>query len=297
MIADKIKAYLEGPGNPVSPEAIARATEAIAVSLARNFGATREDIKTPFRASSLGKCPRAGYYMLKGEAAEPLSGRSKMVFTFGDTIEAQAIALMYQAGVPVVGTQVDVAMDVASVNVTGHVDAVLVGGIPVEIKSMSSKGFDEAEKLGFPDNSFGYLDQLQFYMRALAAPHGYFLCINKEQGHIAEYRIERDDETYLPRAEAYVRGASAMEAPSRPYATEPEIYKVQGKAKAEEYSKATNLPMPTNSGSWYGFRTGRQTLGKICGYCAYKLSCFKGLSLEVSGSGAPNWVVPKEVEK
>lgn len=296
MIADRLNAYLESiTGVEIPDEIIERVAIQVARTTRRNFGDARSSDGNALRLSAVGKCPRAGWYLHHNEKAEPLPARTRLVFGFGDVIEAQLIALITLSGIKVLAVNKEVNLNVMDVPLKGHIDLVVeIDGKPVivEIKSMSRRGFEEAKIHGIPGNDFGYLDQIQAYMRAEQTDRAIFLCASKEQGHLAEYEVGRADETFVPRAEAYVKGVLGSGVPDQPYAAIDEIVSFQGKVQAGIAAEKHPEYVPLDrKGAWYPFKTGRKSLGKTCGYCGFKSICWQGLTM-VMDNDKPRWLVP-----
>lgn len=121
----------------------------------------RRDSPT-LRLSKMGPlCPRHLWYSIHHpELAEPLPAEAIFKFSFGHTIEAQALALARVAGHDVRGEQDELTVD----GIKGHRDCVLDGYI-VDVKSCSSRMYEKYEKGTIRnDDPFGALDQLDGYL-------------------------------------------------------------------------------------------------------------------------------------
>ena len=295
MIVDKIESYLGGEALVLDEALVKAMGDQVVASTKRQFMQNQAPVVGSIRPSALGKCPRQGWYVHKGtQPDEPLAGRARFVFWFGDVVETAVLGLARMAGCPVSDFQREVPMEIANVPMVGHIDALLQdkdGPVVVDVKSMSSVGFKMWKENG-PSNDFGYVDQLQAYMRGLDIQRALFVCVNKEQGHLAEYEIGRNDEMFVPRAEAYVRQATQATEPERAYKLEDEIVKAQGRENAEKilYSNKKAMIL-SNKGAWWSVKTGRGLLPVTCGYCSFKERCWTGVKLEAEEGSKPKWVM------
>lgn len=307
MITDRIQAYLESIQGEGIPEGVLnRIIEQITVSVNRNMGRGEEAGPRPaLRASMLGKCGRAGWYTRIGEDREPMAGRTRLVFMFGDFIEAQVIALSILSGLDITSTQGEVSHVLDGHRITGHTDMVVrladdrgfEWNIPVEIKSMSSLGYDRAIAAQGPTDDFGYASQLQFYIKAMSAPWGVFVCVNKENGNMEEFKVMPDKE-FHKKAMRYIKAAMSSSKPDRFYSTELEVKSIQGKANADKMLESNpTWKMGERKGSWYPMTTGRQILPVQCGYCSFHNSCYEDRLVMETDSGRPVWLVKPEGEE
>lgn len=295
MITERIERYLGSESLSLDDALLKAMADQVVAATKRQFMENRAPKVGDIRPSALGKCPRQGWYTYQGtQPDEPLAGRARFVFWFGDVVETAVLGLARMAGCPVSDFQREIPMEVAGVPMVGHIDALLQdsgGPVVVDVKSMSSVGFRMWKNNG-PSNDFGYVDQLQAYMRGLDLQRALFVCVNKEQGHLAEYEIRRNDEMFIPRAESYVRQATQETEPSRAYALEDEVVKAQGRDNAEKilYSNKKAVILD-NKGSWWRVKTGRGLLPTTCGYCQFKQRCWPGVKLEAEEDEKPKWVV------
>jgi hypothetical protein len=133
----------------------------IALKMQATFG-ERKDTPT-LRLSKMGDvCPKALWYSIHHpELAEPFTGPNIIKFSYGNTIEAMAIALAKAAGHEVTGEQDELVVD----GIRGHRDCV-IDGFVVDVKSVSSLQFPKYSKgtVASEGDSFGYLAQLDGYM-------------------------------------------------------------------------------------------------------------------------------------
>jgi len=144
------------------------------------------------RLSKMGEmCPKHLWYSIHHpELAEPLPAEAIFKFSFGHTIDAQALALAKAAGHEVLGEQDELVVD----GVKGHRDCVLDGCV-VDVKSCSGRMFEKFEKKTIAhDDPFGYLAQLDGYMVGSAddplvrtKDRGYIWAIDKTLGKMVLY--------------------------------------------------------------------------------------------------------------
>lgn len=294
MIVDKIEAHLATGDLSLDEGMLKAVADQVVASTKRQFMEVKAQTVGVIRPSAIGRCARQGWYQFQGMAPdEPLPGRTRFVFWYGDLIETAMLGLARLAGCNLSMLQAEVPVVLNGQTITGHVDAVLTEGderLVVECKSMSSIGFKRTVESGI-SNDFGYLDQIQAYMRALDVKRGLFILANKEQGHLHEQIVVRDDSAYLPKAEAYHRGVTGKEPPPRPYDTELEIVSAKGRAAADAMLQSNDRAMIVGQGgAYFKVQTGRRTLKTVCGYCGFKQRCFPNLKVEMDGD-RPKFVI------
>jgi len=156
------------------------------------------------RLSKMGEmCPKHLWYSIHHpELAEPLPAEAIFKFSFGHTIEAQALALAKAAGHEVLGEQDELVVD----GIKGHRDCVLDGCV-VDVKSCSGRMFEKFEKKTIAhDDPFGYLAQLDGYMVGSAddplvrtKDRGYIWAIDKTLGKMVLYEHRLRVELILER--------------------------------------------------------------------------------------------------
>lgn len=173
--------------------------------------------ESTLRLSKMGPmCPRHLWYSIHHpELAEPLPAEAIFKFSFGHTIEAQAISLAKAAGHEVTGEQDELVVD----GVKGHRDCVIDGCI-VDVKSCSRNMFEKFERKAIhTDDPFGYLDQLDGYLVGSAdddlvrvKDRAYIWYIDKTLGKMGLYEHRLRRENILRRIELHKRIVS-LDAP------------------------------------------------------------------------------------
>ena len=225
----------------------------------------REDgrVGTALRMSGIGApCVRKVWYRNWFPSdAERVNSSGRLKFLFGDFLEVLLLRLAKDAGHDVAGEQDEMAV----YGVNGHRDAV-IDGVTIDCKSASSFSFRKfAEGLDCGSDSFGYLTQLEMYVRAgkddpivTDKTRGGFLVIDKQFGHIClDLHDFGEDESKL---EQYVADRTAVvsdpdRVPPKPYTSVPD-----GKS-------------------------GNQKLDTVCSYCEFKNKCWPTLRTFIYSTG------------
>jgi hypothetical protein len=190
--------------------------EELEIPITVRYGERRDP--PSLRLSKMGEiCPRHLWYSIHHpELAEPLPAEAIFKFSFGHTIEAQAIALAKAAGHEVTGEQDELVVD----GIKGHRDCVLDGCI-VDVKSCSSRMFEKFEKKSIAyDDPFGYLAQLDGYMVGSAddplvrtKDRGYIWAIDKTLGKMVLYEHRIRESFIRTRISDHKRVTSLQEPP------------------------------------------------------------------------------------
>jgi len=283
-----------------------------------------------FRASSSGLCERRLGYELLGVEGEPLQPRRLAVLKHGTILDTALKADLRRAfgdrflnldelpgnRFELEGVTITFTPDGAFQSDDGQI------GI-VEFKTMAEFSFDRALK-GEIDRQ--YLCQAWCYHEGTGFNPIVFVCYRKNTSAYCEVIFDRNveqtivtqrfggdpRELYLndpllvaevrtpfdPSVETEVRekfrrlSQVKTEADLAPgvRAIEPEVTRVQGRAKADEHQAAN--PIHKNilkSGSWYTFETGRQIAKFPCSYCAWVKLCLNA-RLEIKDS-QPRWII------
>ena len=206
------------------------------------------------RLSNLGtKCLRKLWYQInEPDRAEVLPPSVRFKFLFGDILEDLLLFLAKEAGHKVEGEQDELNLH----GVIGHRDAIIDGRI-VDCKSASTYSFRKFERNGLrEDDPFGYLTQLNSYMRASEGDPrvvdkdvGSFLVVDKTLGNICLDTYPADTEAldYEKKINDIKDILSLPEAPPRGFEPVPE-------------GKSGNKKLCTN-----------------CSYCQFKIHCWPGL--------------------
>ena len=223
MIVDKINTYLTS--DPKSVDEIKLEAGRIAeVMFERQF--MKEGGRGKYIGlSSCGRCARQSAYTLLGfeHKGKEKDARSKVVFYQGDLTEQMVYLLAKLAGCDIRHgglNQMKVSLHIGDKEVNGHPDGILKtqneGDFLVEIKSMSSYGFDDFQK-GEIDSA--YVAQINSYLDALGLTKCVMVALNKDAGVLAERIIDFDPEIVKKAKETLsaVLGATIDDLPKRWY--------------------------------------------------------------------------------
>lgn len=218
MIVDKIQEYLETQGREIPADVMALAAKRFAWTLRRNLGEQEDRARARQISGSLAwYCPRRAYYQLTGAGQERLTGRARVTFLMGDTLQTVVDVLATLAGVQFAypdenGDELELRQEVEGVEVVGHVDhAVHVEGeglVVLDSKSMAPYGYQEFVKAvhdpkaaWWEKERLGYVAQLRFYMMLIrlaglgTGERGAFIGIDKGTGNFSELWVNRCPET------------------------------------------------------------------------------------------------------
>lgn len=198
------------------------------------------------------KCDRQLWYRInQPEKGEALSPSVRLKFLFGDLLEDLLLFLSEVSGHKVKDRQKEVLLE----EIPGHIDAT-IDGILIDTKSASSRSFDKfKEGLKYKDDSFGYLDQLNSYSKALGIPEAAFLVLDKQHGHIHldKHEFLVDDISYKIQHKKEM--LQSLEAPERGFQPIPD-------------GVSGNMKLPLN-----------------CSYCEMKKHCHPGLRVFLYSNG------------
>jgi hypothetical protein len=142
------------------------------------------------RPSNIGQpCDRKLWYSINTpDDAEPFQPVAKFKFLYGHILEALVLFLAAEAGHKVEGCQEKVGI----AGVEGSRDAI-IDGVLVDVKSANSRSYQKFNDgtLNTSNDSFGYLDQLDFYLEAsqddeklTTKDRAAFFAVDKELGHL-----------------------------------------------------------------------------------------------------------------
>lgn len=226
MIVDRINAYLSKSEKNLDESLKFEVEKLAGVAFKRQFMTDRDGVaKGTLRLSAAGRCARQLAYAYHGfeEKGKERDARASMIFWTGDLVELTIVSLAKIAGCRIAFSgfnQTRVSFQVSeSIHIEGHPDGLLFedGNIYlIEIKSMSSYGFEKFEKGEIDD---AYLAQVNGYMDALSVDKCVFIAFNKENGVMHEIVLTRDSAIV-----SQVRGnllsvlnSTPEELPARPY--------------------------------------------------------------------------------
>jgi peroxiredoxin family protein len=250
-----------------SPERLERFSKRLAASVVRKVNPEERVFKLSM--SSIGtRCNRKLWYKKnKPGDAESLPVEAKIKFMYGDILEELLLFFAEEAGHSVTGCQDKVELH----GITGHRDAV-IDGVVVDVKSASTFSFQKFKKgLTYADDSFGYVDQLQGYLKAADddplvtdKSRAAFLVIDKTLGHITLDIHQRSNLDFAVLAKVKTAAVERPMPPDRQYELEPE-------------GKSGNLKLCME-----------------CSYCDFKRSCYPGLRTFIYSRGPVHLAVVKK---
>jgi hypothetical protein len=211
---------------------------------------------TMLRASNLGEtCSRKLWYDINDPVSNAFDGRARFNFMYGDIIEAVVLNAAACAGHSVSHEQEEVEID----GVKGHIDAVIDGCL-VDVKS-TSMAFKFANSGLVKDDTFGYLSQLAFYLKAMQdhvvdIDHGYFLVVCKVSGRISleKYDLRLQMKMIEKRIEERRKQLDKGTPPDIPKSL------INPEHMADEIARGANVELPTK-----------------CVYCPHMRKCWPGV--------------------
>lgn len=212
------------------------------------------------RLSAIGtKCLRKLWYTehTPGDA-EPLRPNVRIKFLFGDILEELLFFLARCAGHKVEGEQDEIFVE----GVKGHRDAVVDGSL-VDAKSASSFSFGKFLRGLTPiDDAFGYLHQLEAYLKGSEndeivkdKDNAYFLAIDKQHGHIVLDKQKRKN------------------------------YDLRGIINRQKEVLAKDVPPERGFAAEPDGKSGNMKLCTQCSYCDFKHKCWPGLRVFLYSNG------------
>jgi hypothetical protein len=213
------------------------------------------------RPSNIGQpCDRKLWYSVNTpEDAEEIQPVAKFKFLYGHILEALVLFLAAEAGHKVEGCQDKVGI----AGVEGSRDAI-IDGVLVDVKSANSRSYKKFYDgaLDKSNDSFGYLDQLDFYLeaskdddRVTTKDRAAFLAVDKELGHLCLDFHPRQHKEWEKIVEEKRDLLTRESPPSRGFEDVPE-----GKS-------------------------GNRKLAVPCSYCPFKQKCWPGLKTFIYSNG------------
>lgn len=250
-----------------SEERLERFSKRLVESVVRKVNP--EDREFKLSMSSIGtKCNRKLWYKKnKPNDAETLPVQARIKFLYGDILEELLLFFAEEAGHTVEGVQDRVELE----GVSGRRDAV-IDGVVVDVKSASTIAFQKFKKgLTYAEDSFGYMDQLQGYLKAADndplvtdKSRAAFLVIDKTLGHITLDIHPRSDTDFASIAKHKKEIVEQKEPPRQLYAAEPE-------------GKSGNMKLCTE-----------------CSYCEFKKTCWPSMRTFLYARGPVHLVTVKK---
>lgn len=222
--------------------------------------APREPRGGTLRMSNIGKpCTRQLWYEVNTpDDSEELHMHTYSKFLVGDILEEFMLFLAEQSGHKVEGQQDELEF----MGILGHRDCI-IDGVPIDCKTASPYSFKKFEGgLKPEDDGFGYLTQIQSYMKASEdddrvtdKTKGGFLVFHKVTGEIA---LDLHAKSDIPLDKIYE-------------------YKIEA-TKAEEPPERCFEPEPMG-------KSGNMKLGFQCAYCPFKHKCYPELRTFIYSTG------------
>jgi hypothetical protein len=311
LVADQITAYLEQHEKTVNDDVLAWMMDAFKRKVLKQLMSTRDTRKGHDSCTMYsGPCAVKAWHQFHGTPGEPVQARATLKWLMGDTVELDVVGVARLAGVDLLDNNRELFItgkDGANVKV--HPDGMVrtVEGRTThyyyhynfECKSCDTYTFDAWLANGGPDDKWGYLTQASVEVAAWREA-GYnvnetcFVAVStgSRQGSIAEWLLPYDQKLVDAWHERRMQ-ARADVKPKVPFEAEPEMEYHAGKAcSADWFVHGEPRPRLNTKGATYGWDvpTGRKILPTVCGYCAYKQSCWTGAEMDVV-SGKPVWVV------
>lgn len=240
-------------------------------SLVKAFSGARKTEEFRLRMSNIGR-PTCQLQMEKaGAEAEPFDYNFPIKMAMGHLTEALLIAVLRSANFNLHEVNSTGSAEIAGQRINGEIDLCIDGKV-WDAKSASGKSFFSKFVNGgiTPDkDDFGYLGQGLGYSKAMQKPFGGWIAINKETGEIcfAPYNLSAEDEA---RVEAKVADT---------------ITRVSSDAEFERCFE-------DEAETYYSKETGNRILGRTCGYCQFKKTCWpeaKYLPRQVGRAQNPEW--------
>lgn len=225
MIVDKINKYLFEK-EMILDESLKYEVEKIAGWAFKNqfMNNDEKDSRGRIWFSGVGRCVRQQAYQFHGfeKKGKEIDGRAKIIFWTGDLAELTVVNLAKLAGAQITATglhQIRISLPVNGGEISGRPDGIIIEGkemILLEVKSMSSYGFEKFEK-GEIDES--YIFQVNIGMEALGLSKCCFVALNKDSGVMNERIIEKNPEI-VEKARQNVKAimhSTPENLPDRPY--------------------------------------------------------------------------------
>jgi hypothetical protein len=244
--------------------------------------ALRNDrVKEPFRLrmSNIGR-PLCQLQREREQAeAEPEEYNFPMKMAIGHLVEALVVAVLRLADFKLESINATGSAELAGQKINGEIDFCINDEI-WDVKSASGKSFRAkfAEGSITPDNdAFGYLAQKLGYGRMLDKKFGGWIAVNKETGEIF-FAADQTSEEDMEKVRKSVSRTITSIVENKPFVKcfddEPETY--------------------------YKKETGNRILGRTCGYCKYKKSCWPAAKFrprQVGNAKDPAWFWYTHIEE
>lgn len=198
MIVDKIQDWLNAKDITIEDWLARQYGYMAEASIKKQFSKREKGSVLRFSGAGKGARQIAYEYHDFPENGKKMNARSRLVFLYGDLLEALMVTLCKASGVQLTACGLDqktISTTLGGVEVKGHLDGLHVGNPirTVEFKSMSSFAFEQLQK-GVIDHT--YLVQVNLGMNATGLDECIFVGIEKESGAMHE-TILSYDKTYV----------------------------------------------------------------------------------------------------
>lgn len=158
----------------------------------------REDYEqTTWHPSALGSCLTGAYLQRVEGLQKEFDTRTLRVFKVGKQHEEWIEELLEKKEIDF---EREVRIEIPEWNVSGRVDVVVNGEMPIELKSKHSRAFWHMNKKNKGPNEHHKM-QLWTYLKALDLPEGRIVYISKDDLSILEYPVFLNDEELAEKVE------------------------------------------------------------------------------------------------
>ena len=239
-LIEDIHSSLEDPKHIVSGKAFNEFLDAIKKTIMKAYG---PDQDLYLRMSNVGSPDRKLWYEFNSDISKGITAQTRIVFLYGDLIEALLIFMTKEAGHKVTEQQKKVEIN----GVKGSKDCDIDGEL-VDIKSASAFNFTKFKTGSILQNDpFGYIPQLSSYAEADGRDRAYFFVINKANGEMCTLKVEGFELINAKERIDHIR----------------RVIKSKDKPIEKCYK-----PVPDG-------KSGNMKLAFECGWCPYKYDCWK----------------------
>lgn len=157
-------------------------------------------IRSSYRASEIGKCPRYQAYKQLGFKQEKINAQLSLLFRMGHIVEEEVVGLLRRSGFVVTNQQhvgfKTFTVDGTTINVTASLDILLDGKYIMDAKSTNFFTFKYLTKDYILKKYKTYYDQIQTYLNVVEGPGisewGCLLFYEKMTSRLAEFWFKRD---------------------------------------------------------------------------------------------------------
>lgn len=166
-----------------------------------------------FSISSIGKCWREKYMVLKGLWKTEFDERTMRIFDIGDAFHQMIVKEFYEKGdaanIRIVAAEIDIP---TQKYISGRADIIISNSKTgelnlVDVKSCTKYVFDKVSS-GDHTGIQNYISQLNLYLHFFDIQKGYLLFVNKSNAEICEVEIKYDKvlaENYIKEIEDFFK--------------------------------------------------------------------------------------------